>query len=163
MEMAPIINVILYHIVGSLWIWDIDQRSRIDGRVCSVEFTVSILVQWPETSISEGSQLFFTTAVFLLYSGFPVLFPLDHSVVPFLKNVGRFHGPETTRCSILCQMFWTYYAFNICFIKLYRRLARFSSQMLHSNLSDRLCRPFKAVREMETYRQWHGGSNWLDS
>lgn len=51
---------------------------------------------------------FFTAAVFLLYSGFPVLFPLDLSVVPFLKNVGHLHGPETTyftRCSILWQMY----------------------------------------------------------
>lgn len=61
---------------------------------------------------------FFTAAVFLLYSGFPVLFPLDHNVVPFLKNIVHLHGPETayfTRCSILWQIYWTQYAFNFYF------------------------------------------------
>lgn len=95
---------------------------RLDGGGWSAELAVSVVIQWPETSTSERLHFLFyyTAAVFLLYSGFPVLFPQDHNLVPFLKNVGHLHGPATTyftRCSILWHMHWTYCTFNFCFKK----------------------------------------------
>lgn len=108
---------------GCAWLMNV--RSLIKWASLTWEFAVlgrQFLSLFSDlTAGNQRDYTCFTAAVFLLCSGFPVLFPIDHKVVPFLKNVGHLHGPETTyftRCSNLWQMCWTHCAFNFLLKKM---------------------------------------------
>ncbi len=100
----------------------------------------------------QRARTCFTAAVFLLYSGFPVLFPLDRNAVPFLKNVGHLHGSETTfftRCSVLWQMCWTSYTFSFCLKMSYTVEASWPDSLLRVSMSGRLADHLKLLEDWD--------------
>lgn len=104
-----------YHIMWSPWtlVHSSNRQVSWGSSQCRVGNLCPYSVTWNQ--FIWEITFFSTAAAFLLY---PVLFPPDHIIVPFLKNIGHLQGPGTTyftRCSILWQMYWTQYAFSFCF------------------------------------------------
>lgn len=147
-------RIVVYCIILRLWVFNIDEQVRWERLQCRVGSFCPYSVTWNQYIL----EISLFSLLHCLYSSLPssALFP----IVPFLKNVGHLHGHKVfyPMVNVLILVWFQWQKTNNQ-IKNLRHCGLL--QLLLTNMPDRLFSLFKAVRGLEMYLQWHGGSNCL--